>query len=196
MRRRAACGDDDAKRPSAAAHRSCSLTCPGQHSGAERPPAATRGNFGVVALLIDRHGRAARRCVRRRPAPVAPAGLVGVGLPPVGLCVHRLPSCPGLRGVASSSCAGLVCLRPASLPRAALLVRSAAVSDRLLTGTPRTSGRRSRRTSDSSAIGAGAGAMRALAAARPIPLADVGTAFSSPPSPVDFSADVAASVRR
>lgn len=41
----------------------------------------------------------------------------------------------------------------------------------------------------------GAGAFRLLAPVADFPL-DVGTAFSSPPSPVDFSADVAASVRR
>src|SRR5215470_11548793 len=39
-----------------------------------------------------------RRRTGRRPAPVTPSCLVGVHLPTVGLCIHRLPSCPGLRG--------------------------------------------------------------------------------------------------
>ena len=47
----------------------------------------------------------------------------------------------------------------------------------------------------SASVAFGAGALRLLAPVARVPL-DVGTAFSSPPSPVDFSADVAASVRR
>ena len=62
--------------------------------------------FRLVALLIIDKARG-DLLVRRRPAPMLPAGPVDVGLPLISLVVHRLPSCLGLRGVTFDH-AGLV----------------------------------------------------------------------------------------
>src|SRR5206468_3479488 len=67
----------------------------------------------VALLIIDKARGELLAC--RRPAPMLPAGPVDVGLPLVSLCVHRLPSCPGLRG-SSTPCGA--CLLPSCKPAA------------------------------------------------------------------------------
>ena len=128
----------------------------------------------------------------RRPA-------LSVQTPTGRSLVHRVPSCPGMRGTSLPRCRGR---RMLSLGMRRM---RSSVTECYRGIEPRTSGRRllarlARRIVDQAHLRLGVG-RAALAsrrtAGRAAPDApDADTAFSSPPRPVDFSADVAASVRR